>query len=430
MESAATLATIESIRSLITQAIAQATNRADYLTFKAATELKGVLDSWENANSKLLNQAFQSLDEQQQRFFRDADKLATRLNDSATNQLETARQVAELANQTVSDVKFWDGKAAVFRTTPAVVHPAIPNEVILTVRGVSLDEANPRLRIAGRDVEFNRVGLLRQQAQFVIPKSALTFSDSAKRLQLELVYSNPKDGIWNRIRSAREEVVAPLPILLLPNRLGKAEIFTTNTESTRLSQMKEREFHFSHSGNSEQCDIQQQQPSMDFLINVDSIAPYERPNPRAGETIRLLGARIVLPPTLPSEWGRGGNWRIESKAPHGFAVRICAKRWYGPGLDSGPGFKHVYMRWEEFKIVSNDVAGAAPFASRQLSWTSDEAVTLPANTKAIRVRVELFNGATKEATYSRLEEFFEIDYNSATKQLVLRPRVPPELTTL
>jgi len=432
VETASTLVTIESIRQLINQAIDTATNRGDYLLFKAATELKGVVDSWEKANSRLIKQTFSQLDAQQQQFFRDSDKLATRLNDVATNQLETTRQIGELASQTVADIKFWDGKAAVLRSSPTVIHPAVSEEVLLSVRGVSLDSANPRLRNASTNEDYKRIDLKRQEVQFSIPRSTFEFlMVKPSRLQLELVYDNPMDGILNWILGKREEVVLPLSLLQLPQRLGEYTVSITTSTTTRLTQPKEREFSYSHGGNSEACDIQQVGPSNDFLINVDSLAPFARANPEAGKKIRLpLVGEITLPPKLPSEWGRNGSWRVESKAPQGFAIRLCAKRWHGPGIDSGPGNQHVYLKWEEYKEVTNDVQQANPLKTGALLWTADENVALPPDTKAINVRITTFNGFSREATYSRFDDFFEVDYNSATKQLILRPRIPASLSGL
>lgn len=429
LEAASTLATIESIRSVINDSIDTASNRGDYLSFKAGTELKGVIDSWEKANSKLLTETFNKLDEQQQRFFRDADKIATRLKAAATDQLETTMQIGELVNQTIADIKFWDGKAAILRSSPVVIHPALAQEINITIRGISLDTANPRLRMTSTKQEFKRVDLKRQEVIFSMPKDIFTFhADKATRLQLEVIYDIPKDGFFNIALGKKEEVVIPLSLMQLPAKLGDYRVSITTEEATRLSQFKEREFSYSHGGNSESCDIQQQAPSNDFLINIDSIRPYARPNPDAGKQIKVFGATITMPSVLPAERGRGGSWRVESSSAHGFAIKLCAKRWYGPGVDSGPGFKHIYLRWEEYRDISHNASSF--FKEGSLAWVSDESMTLPANTKSINVSIRTFNGLTKEATYSRLEDFFEIDFNSATKQLIIRPRIPSAIRQL
>lgn len=428
LETATTFVTIESIKSLINGVIDTATNRGDYLLFKGATELKGVIDSWEKANSRLLTQVFVSLDAQQQRFIRDLDNLVVRLNDSAADQLETTRQIALLGNQTVNDAKFWSGKAAILYSSLSVVHPAMTQNISITIRGVSLDDANPRLHNPSTGQEFSRVTLNRQEATFELPKNAFTFNQEVPtRLQLEIIYTNPQDGFAGFF-GAREEVALPLSLLQLPTKLAGYEVFVTTSQLTRHTQTKYREFSFSSGDYTERCEIQQQEPSNDYVINVDTIAPTSRPHPQAGKFFGFV--QIPADLKLPEAWGRGGNWKFESKLPHGFAVKLCATRWHGPGLDSGPGDQHVYIRWEEYRDSAADTVPTTAYRAGVLGWNADEGFDLPPSTKAIRVRLQTFDGKVHEATYSKPFEFVEIDYNSSTKQMVIRPKIPSTLKGL
>jgi hypothetical protein len=426
---AATGLLIAQIKAGIQSIIDQASNRADYLAFRAGTELRNTIDSWEKANASLLDQAFKDLSVAQQNFLNGIDLQRKRLAEDAGAAAEVATKVSEIWAQSISDAKFWQDEVAFYRISSPILSPTGGKSINLIVRGINIDKANPQLIVASPGIQMDRTYLTKQEVHFAFERSKLPFAaDSVVEVKATLIFTQP-----GTFFSKAQEREYPVSFMLLPINLGRLEVSAITQNTIREPLWKEREFSYS---SNDGCDIQNQGPSNDFKINVDSIRPYARPNPDAGKVIQIFGAKITFPPTLPAEWGRGGSWRIESSSPNGFSVKLCASRWWGPGLDTGPGNQHVYLRWEEYRERTEDqtipVVIPPELGAGVLTWNKDIPVPIPSTAKGVAVRFVNFQGKITETagSFGGPGIFAEIEWNPGTRQLIVRPKIPTDVGAL
>lgn len=404
VEGAKTAALLNSIRTLINDAIDKAQNTGNYLLFKSGTELKSVIDTWEKANSNLLDKAFGELNDSQRKFFSDANSLAQKLNQDVAAQMEAATKIAELANQTIADVRIFDGGLALFRYAPRIVYPGMTGDIPFTVRGVNFDDADPQLILpSGRGAK--RVSLSKQEAVFTISSSEFSYQPEATSFaKLTLSYLNPSDDFLGRVadyfKGRDKRRSTQIAVMQLPQKLGTYTLQLRTRDTVQDTWNGQREFHWSGRDDS----------------RTETQGPHDN------------GWRMVISSLHQGRvWGEAGKGcHLQSNNEHGFAIEIRVGRISTLTNPNAPGYQHCIWHWQEY--MERQVVNDQPPVGGQMGWTSDIPLALPANRESFVLRLRTWHGLERAIAGSQTEAFYQVSESGNT--LILRPQIPTNLNGL
>lgn len=401
VEGAKTTVLINSIRTLINDAIDKAQNTGNYLLFKNGTELKSVIDTWEKANSTLLDKTFRELNDSQRRFFSEANSSAQKLNQDVTAQMEAATKIAELLNQTLADVRIFDGGLALFRYAPRIVYPGMTGEISFTVRGVNFDDADPQLTLQNGNTA-KRVSLSKQEAVFVIPSSAFSYQPEATSFaKLTLSYLNPSDGFFGRLadffNGRKERRSTEIAVMQLPQQLGTYVLQYRTRDTIRDTWDGEREFYWSGRDES----------------RIETQGPHD--NGWRMDIASLHQGRV---------WGEAGRGcYVQSNNEHGFAIEIRVGRISTILNPNAPGYQHCIWHWKEY--MERQVINDQPPSNGKIGWTNDIPITLPANRESFVLRIRTWSGLERAIAGSQTEPFYQVSETGNT--VIIRPQIPNDL---
>lgn len=440
VETATTGVAINSLLGEIKTLIDSSLSETNFLVWSAGVQARLTLERWQEVNSELLDQTFESLEAAQKDTFRGISDQLEHARRGSSEALEASQQIVELLNQTVQDAKFWDGQPAVFRYYPNIFIPGLKGPDIVVLRGVNLDLADPKLSISISDkyIELERVSLTKQEAQFKIDTDILEVSDTdILHIPALVTLQHREKKFFGLIEGDALTIRTEANFLMMPRYAARLTNITALRVETqrRYTGWKNREFAYSNSSHSRGCEVQVQNPGTDHFIGVDTIQVWNgRPHPKAGQ--RLGGGilrNIIIPQnaTLPGQWGRGGSQRLASRTREGFAVRLCAKRWVdGFPPDSGPGNIHVIYRWKEYMDV--DSQSEIPLGQDiAVTWSEDKLISANGKINGIRALIKLFTGENRIEIRERLnEKYYSIEINNSTGDILIKPHLPSDLRSL
>lgn len=401
VEAVSTAATIAEIKGVIDSTIDKATNAGNFLVFKAATEAKSVIDTWVEGNKALMNVAFDRLNESQRQFFANLRAQVAQLNGNVTQQMEAATRITELANQTVQDARIFDGKLGVLRYSPRVFYPEV-GEVTLTIRGVNFDAADPQLALPDGKMA-KRVGLTRQEANFVVPADAFKYDPVAQQASaMTLHWLNPSDGFWGTVGDffggRRTPASTQIALRLLPQQMGTYTLEGATRGVKRDNFMGSREFHWS--GRNE--------------THTDNQGPHDN-----GWKFQIASLRMT------KSWGEAGKGcHVVSSNEYGFSIEVRTGKISTLFNPNAPGYQHCIYAWTEFKESDIDV----PYKGETgvLGWKRDIALGLPANHRNTVLRVKLFDGSERVAVGTdAAQPYFEVIESGDT--LLVKPKLPTDI---
>lgn len=377
---------LENIHKVVNDILSSAEQNGDYTLFKSGTKLKGIIDSWEKANSDLSDRAFKTLDQSQQQLLSTAYVAAEKLNQDEEAQQQALTIITEFSNQAISDASLFHGKPVVLSYAPRIYYPGMEKVVSFTILGANFKKANPRIKLPNGKLA-KRVSLSNREVVFSIPLSVFNFDRSkAKLSDLKFGYlSSPKKREWIEI-----------PVLQLPQTLAELTLQIRTEDTVRDIWEGSRQFYWAGHGESK----------------ILSQGPHDQ------------GWRI-MPSSLQQGrvWGAGGKGcSLASNDERGFAIEVrldVAHR-----LKSGES-PSQYCEWQWKEYFDRQVIGAQQPINRDITWLRQISVPLPINAASILLRVIMWNGNEFAITSSQTEPFFDVV--KSENVLEIKPRIPDDL---
>jgi hypothetical protein len=119
-DTATTIVLYEGMLSELNGKINTAFSQGNYLVWSAGVQARLAIERWGEVNRELLDKAFKDLNDSQQRFFRNMNDLVSHFEASATRLTKEAQALLDQLQQTVADVKFWDGQPVVLGYAPTL----------------------------------------------------------------------------------------------------------------------------------------------------------------------------------------------------------------------------------------------------------------------------------------------------------------------
>lgn len=422
-----------SASGVVDDVLETAANEGNYVVFNAASQLRLLIESFRLATRDVLDYGFDRLDASQQATFDNIQRTVITIQGALEQPIEDARQTVEEVHQVVNDGLPWLRESAVLRSSPSVIAPSTLAEIPFTVRGLSLDNANPRLLFGG--VEARRIGLERQQAVFTVPATVFQRAAELPRYvsgSLELSVRKCKWIVFCDTEEIRSEVA----VLVLPQRLASVEISRNTREEKRIYHERVFSRVFGHSTGDltrMRCEKENQGPhDPAYFIDLDTLrpAPYKTSCPFPAKGLFSVLRKKLCPDgqfTQAAVRGKAGrSWGIISKNPAGFTVELCAQSQIKK-LRKRSGEIFVNLTWKEFK--KGNVVGQfeSVEGSKVLDWGSPIQVVLPEDTHAITVKLEYFDGSDAVFDGNYADKYVDASWNNATKQLIVRTKAPSSI---
>lgn len=396
---------ISQISSALDDTIKSARDAGDYLTMRAAMEAKGAIEAWKEANKELLDKAFSSLNESQQRMFNNARQLTEQINDDVANRLETGQQLVNQANQIVESIPLATKNTYVTRYSPRVRPAQVASTVRVRVNGVNLDKGDPQVILEQGSVSRSIIGPL--EVQFTVPASALPSQpDKLSVVPLKLSYSTPKDGYLNRLFGRRETVERELPVVTLPTNIGRYSLSVVTKEERKEVQSF----------------TSQQQKFRGRNTNDQKVA--KPPEGWRWDWSQGVGAFKQV--GGGGEAGSCNGVMANESSPDGITHSAHLdeiKQVSFPRIVWGPGWQNCAVVGPIYRMTT--MAVTQPYQTGTLSWTEDQRFALPANTLAIELAVTTFDGRKRVFSGSGFDKFFLVD--RGTSELILKPKQPDDI---
>jgi hypothetical protein len=380
-----------------------ASQQGDYLIGKGAIEILGALDAWKTTNQALLDRTFDGIDESQRNTLANARASINEALSGFADQLETARQITESVSQITANIPTAGGHSYVLRQQPRVIHPTVRDTLLVRLRGVNLDRANPQLMLSDGPARRSLLGPL--EVQFYVPMSQISADPDRMQLHSLQLKHRTRAGrrflFWPRYRDVERQVV----VATLPSTVATYEL-----SGTRRFERRETATYVSDAGRFEARNRE-----------VIKIA-----NPRNGWRWDL-DAPLTVVSTGRGEAGRCEELLMNGSNEHGIRVRAyldAIQHWEFPRrLRWKAGYAHCGVRGTIYRMVE-DTAPVEPVQG-SLGWTGDVAIPLPPDTESFALRVNTFNGEERVVTNAHTDKMFTVMREPS--RLILRPVVPQDI---
>lgn len=382
--------------------IDDATEHGNYLLVRAGIEARIAIENFRLANSELLDKAFSELDQASRDNFARIDRTLQDTINGTLSATEAALKISESAQQLSVIVDPQGFRSYLLRYNPSIVFDGKPSPILLSVRGVNLDEAETIMTTPTGKISPQIRG--KQELLFQVPTSAFSFQPEHSTLaNFKLQYQSVKPGWFNRLFGIKETVNRDIVFLSLPKQLATYTYSTVVGGSKRVVDPKEY--------------------WLDQFKGVD--ADQDRAiAPPPGWKIDLS--------TLNHSQGHGeGNsycigFSPQNKTEFGVTFRAHVGRIKNLKYPSGaPGYVNCRVTYTLYKDDPIDVAG--PSGTGSVGWTADQIISLPENLKTLTLDVKTFDGIQRSHSGDGSGSYYKL-YKEPTR-LLIKPQVPTDLTS-
>lgn len=381
---------LKHIRVAINDAMDMDRNTGNYQLFKTGTELKSIMDTWENAHAAIGDKTYEALDKAQQTFIADAYAAAKKLNQDAAPQIESAVMIEHLAGLSSADAGIFEGNPALFSYAPRIVHPGMNGVLSFTIRGMNFRKAKPRI-ILPNGKFAHRVSLSNHEAVFSLPISNFKFDQLKPSFAtLRLSYLNAK-----KIRASTD-----IAVLQLPQKFSDFTLQIKTQDTVRDTWEGNRQFYWA--GREQSKTLSQ--------------GPHDN------------GWRILAASVRQGQvWGQAGKGcSVASNGEYGFAIELRHGA-VKAGLNAGAS-PYQYCEWHWKEYFDRHIITDQPPVVGQLNWLEKVTLPLPQNTASTLLLIKTWDGIERAITGSRTELFFQVV--DAGNVLEIKPKIPDDLNAL
>lgn len=392
-------AILKQLRSEISSVLNQAQDTGNFLIARAAVESKDALDLWESHNKSLINLTFDRLDESSRQLFERVDKTLDGTIRGAKGTIESAKDLADIANQIVEQIPTNRG-TYVTRFIPRIVPPNAKDSFVLRIRGVNLDSGDPKILNMG-SIPRSLIGPV--EANFVIPLTKLKSSPDRITLNgIVIQHSAPDDGFFNRVIGRRHVVERQMPVITLPSVMGYYTVKVKRTYEARIEKSFDRDLGQFKAKNSRVYRVATPEPGWRWVVD-------------SARTKLLQGG---------GEAGRCDGIDYNQSSENGITVYAQLDKitnWTYPG--GTDGYVNCVLRGIEYRTESK--TDDMPEIKGTLNWNSDVSIDLPDGVSSIIVKVHTFDGRDRIFDGIGSDKYFDI--NRLARSIVISPRVPSDV---
>lgn len=400
---------INQIKNGLQDVINKSLDRADYSMAKASIQVLGAIDAWEQANTDLLQTAFQELDEKSRNLFANASVLVNQADRAVAKNMETTRQIVENANQITESIPGSGKRSFILRYFPSVISPLEKDSVLISLKGVNLDKANLEVTLPnGNNQYVNIVGPT--EANFWIPISTLSIDKSKHKIYDVKINHITRNGTRMIFWPQYKNVERRLLFGTLPSQAGHLEF-----SAIRTFEKEEREVHTQDMGRFEGTNT-----------DVEKVA-----HPPAGYKWDLRGgvsarSNFQIVSTGGGEAGRCKDIIWNGSNEHGIkgSARCDQIRQFDNfSIRYDDGYKHCGINGPIYRFIP--VTEDLELQSEALFWGKDQVIEFPSDVSTFTLRTKLYTGEEKIITNSYSDDIIEV--LKEKNRLVIRTKIPNEL---
>ncbi len=422
---------ILSSTGIVDDMIEKAGNEGNYVIFNAAMRAKMLIENFRLSTNDIVDNGFDRLDSTQENMYAEIQTIIKSLEFASEQPIENAQRTVETVYQIMEDVPLNKKTPTVLRTYPNVIGAFKRDNYIYEVRGLHFDIANPRLEIDGEIL--SPIALEKQTATFSIPSKMIeSAEDNIDIVTGSLLFKTKKCRAF--VFCSYPEVKFPTAIMTLPRTLGTVNVTYRTIDEKRQYAEKTFTRKFSKSTGDltkYKCSKYNQGPHEGgYFIDTDSIkvASYKisciGSFKFGGYTIRNPACKNGKQTVKGANGRAGHSWKMLDKTPAGYSVQLCVQSQIRK-LKKRSGEQNVNLAWKEYKL-SDEVSETTPSelaSSSNLKWDEQLLVELPKNTHSINVAITFFDGSEILAINDTTNRYVDIEWNSSSKQLVVRPKL-------
>lgn len=389
ISTATTAAAILNIKNLLSGIIDKASNSGDYLMFRLGTEMRISIESWEKANSNLIDKAFSKLEQQQQVFLSGVDSLATKLSNEVEKSFDSIEGLSNQWHNLVSSTPIGDGVPIVSSFSRLFIRPTDLNKrSTINVNGANLGHGKPNLVVPGAKTSL--IGNWSTGLSFSIEDLSLNFHESyVSTVHAELILFRPHTNLIKRAIGQLEEMKFKLPIMVGPSILGTYDLTISRRELVEKIEPKTEKFLHSSGSLDRDCKTFSRGPSV------------------VGRGVRDIRVEVT-------RRGRESSHKLVSQSSQGFSLEICAQRYWIVAY-TGPGDRHVDVSWTEHWKEEETKTEAR---SGSLSW-GGIVEQLPASTSGFVLKIRPFDGRELIFVGPTKKSFLDVSYDAVNKNLLI-----------
>ncbi|MER8706194.1 hypothetical protein NKH49_11545 [Mesorhizobium sp. M1088] len=390
----------------------RAKDDANDVVNNAAIRALSIIEAWKKANSELLNQGFDRIDETTKNFF---NNMSTDLDRLEKGEEKTAKDIQKITNQwssTIKDLPFTNKDPEVVDYFPRVFLPIGDEQIPVHIVGPKVSTAESKLTVGDAEQPANRA--TDNELLSLIKREGLQFDEAKSRLQTmkgHFTWSTStwwKPSTWGSTASIDREMT----FLLLPKRMAKIKVVpqhdTISTETNAYTVAK--------GGKGRDSTYDQGvplPPDLDaggWAFDVDAIVA----KPSGFSAVDIGGDHASC-----------GSVLRESLTPKLFTFRIYlghkTDNW-GRKSDSWVNCRLSVPIVKRTTTLQDAVA-----IEFDMDWTVDKRQVLSDDTKSYFTEVTMFNGRVYQLTEQSKEPFGFIEVERVNdKTLIFHPRPPSD----
>jgi hypothetical protein len=390
-------AVIDQLMNSLNQAIESARQKLDFQMEKAVVRAKDALDAWRQANTDLINLAFEKLSRQQQDFFDSINFVLASAASDVESAIQRADALLDRVDQMVSSLPLTDKRALITRVKNRLIYPGKKGDWLLNMKGRNLDKAE-LVVVTKNSLQIKGSGVTPSDVVFKIPLEQLEFLDNEMNLvDFTLNIATPHPFFLFAWFGVKQVVTKAIPVVILPKRMASYEF--TQTYKSTVAETKV------YSITPEQFKAKNE--------NVRKVIP-----PEAGYiwAIQDRNAFQVIQGT--GEAGRCEGILWAESSPNGIVMvaRLDQIRdWsrWGPGYVNctlaGPITRDVTT-----EVISDKIGG-------NLNWTSDVLLPIESNLVDFTLTLKLFDGKIEIVTGNNFSKFVKV--KKTPRSLVITPQI-------
>jgi hypothetical protein len=211
--------------------IQSAQNAGDFLIWRAAQQALAVIEAWKKANSSLIDQAFDRLDDTTRQIFLDIDRSLDKMDKERELAVADAQRLTLQWAQIVKSFPLANREAEMLTYSPRVIMPEGEQFIDVQIFGPKLANSNPKMSAGQSDLSLKFSTETDGRTQ--LDRKVLVFEQQvSSRKILDLEFTQSK-GLLNSTTVKRE-----IPIWLAPIELGSYTIaMTTNVDNPERSEV-------------------------------------------------------------------------------------------------------------------------------------------------------------------------------------------------
>ena len=383
----------------------RAGNEANYVVFSGAAEVKLLIESLRISARDVLDDGFGKLNNSQQQLFDNIQKSVQSLSKAVGEPVEQGRQAVEEIHQ-MADQILWIRESVLLRSSPAVLAPTTLAEVPFTIRGLSLDKGNPRLRFG--NVEAKRIELKQQQAIFTVPAATFKFQPEMPGTYSGTVELTVNECSW-LVFCKDVPHTYQLAVMTLPVRVAKVAVTYNLKQNQRVYRPDPitKSFGYSTGDLTHMKYVKETQGphAPGYFIDVESMS-HSQTHGKARNRYEMLGL-----------------------SPAGFTMELCAQSQMHTPFKKRSGEITAVASWREYRMedVVSEYQGLPP---KSVDWSAGLQETLAPATNAISIALDYFDGSRANFIGNGADKYVDVRWNSGTQQLLITPKKPNTIDAL